>query len=299
MSIYVLQRKSRRYQANISGKGQTRTIDGTVYTSGFSLNGGTRNQGWVGQDVRGRTIVGTKFRGALPMGNGGCCGTYSKNIVNGTCCTNDAGIIKRSNMNTRAYINSTYINPTQVLHPNTCNTEYGCKLSNVVKDFSPENHSQGSRIEKLKKKNATCVVLKSDAGKDRCLYDCKSASYHIGGKKYVRTMYSKNYNKFAMSSSQYQQSSLMSTQNLPTPACKEAFPPALSHNRGTCQINVNTPDQAKATGILPQNWGECNLCRHPGNAIKLPVNSQNITVQTDLINYTDAQVSLLFGQKIS
>ena len=297
MSIHVLQRKSRRYQAPISGRGKTRTVDGTVYTSGFSLNGGTRNQGWVGQGVRGRTIVGTKFRGPLPMGNGGCCGTYSKNIVNGTCCTNDAGIIKRSAMNTRAYINSSYINPTGVLHPN-CNSEAACRLSNVVKDFSPENHSQGSRIEKLKKQKATCVVLKSDAGKDSCFRECKSASYHIGGKKIVRTMYSKNYNKFAMSSSQYQNSSLMATQNLPTPPCKQAFPPALSHNRGTCQINVKTPTEAIATGILPSNWMDCGTCERPGNAIKLPINSQNIHVQTNLINYSDEQVAQLFGQKI-
>ena len=306
MSIYVLQRKSRRYQANISGRGQTRTIDGTTYTSGFSLNGGTRNQGWIGQGVRGRTIVGTKFRGALPMGNGGCCGTYSQNIVNGgpyigppanPTSVNDAGIIKRSNMNTRGYINSAYINPTGVLHPG-CNSEAGCRINNIVKDFSPENHSQDSRIQKLKKQNSTCVVLKSDAGKDSCIRNCKSASYHIGGKKIVRTMYSKNYNKFAMSSSQYQNSSLMASQNLPTPPCKQHFPPALSHNKGTCQINVNTPQEAIATGVLPTNWMNCGTCEHPGNAIKLPTNSQNIRVQTSLNNYTDEQVALLFGQKI-
>ena len=289
MSINVLKRKSRRYQATVSGRGK----------DGFSLNGGYRVQGWVGQDVRGRTIVGTPFRGALPKGSGGCCGTYTKNIVGNTCCTNDPSIIKRSTMNTPGFIESSYMHPTGVLHQGCSTPNAKCGLFNVVKDFSPENHSQSSRIDKLKKKNASCVVLKSDAGLDRCLDDCKSQSYHIGGKKYVRTMYSKNYNKLPMSSSQYQQSSLMANKNLPTPACKQAYPPALSHNRGTCQINVNTPEQAKAAGVLPDNWMTCvPRCENPGNAVKLPVNSQRITVHTNLSDYTAEELGQLFGQYV-
>ena len=248
MSIHVLKQKSRRYQAPISGQGK----------DGFSLNGGYRIQGWVGQGVRGRTIVGTPFRGALPRGSGGCCGTYTQNIIGNACCTNDPSIIKRSTMNTPGFIESSYIHPTGVLHQGCSTPNAKCSLSNIVKDFSPENHSQGSRIDKLKKKNSTCVVLKSDAGLDRCLRDCKSQSYHIGGKKYVRTMYSKNYNKLPMSSSQYQESSLMASNNLPPP-------PAFN-------------------------------CQNPGNAIKLPVNSQKITVHTNLADYTAQELGQLFGQ---
>lgn len=55
MSIAALKRKSRRFQARISGQGN----------NGFSLQGGHRNQGWVGQGSRGRSLTGTPFRGVL------------------------------------------------------------------------------------------------------------------------------------------------------------------------------------------------------------------------------------------
>jgi len=47
----------------------------------FSLNGVTRNQGYIGQGVRGRTIIGTKYKGNTPCGSGGCCGTYRISLV--------------------------------------------------------------------------------------------------------------------------------------------------------------------------------------------------------------------------
>ena len=43
MSLQVLKRKSRRFENRISGKDN----------NGFSLNGGYRNQGWVGQQLSG------------------------------------------------------------------------------------------------------------------------------------------------------------------------------------------------------------------------------------------------------
>ena len=76
MSIVILKRKSERFKLGegISGKGK----------KGFSLNGGHRNQGWVGQDLRGRHLSRTLYRGLAPIGHGGCCGTYTKNHV--FCC---------------------------------------------------------------------------------------------------------------------------------------------------------------------------------------------------------------------
>ena len=85
MSINVLKRKSRRFQAPISGHGK----------DGFSLVGGYRNIGAVGPTNLGRSVTRTPFRGPIPMGNGGCCGTYQIKIHNsGSCCTNDSSIIK-------------------------------------------------------------------------------------------------------------------------------------------------------------------------------------------------------------
>ena len=287
MSIATMKRKSRRFQAPISGQGRN-----------FSLNGGYRNQGWVGQGSRGRTLVGTVFRGATPMGSGGCCGTYSQNIVySGGRCTNDPSIVKRSNMNTPGLINATVDHPTAVFNAN-CNSSCAREW---VQDFSPLNHSQGSRINKVARQSARCIVEKSDAGLDNCHKDCTSASYHIGGKKIVRTMYSKNLNTRPVSSSQYQRSGLMAKENLPTPPSKQPFPMTLSHNRGTSQVNYLTAEDAKAAGALPSNWmnGE-TTCDKAGRAFQLPIEgqSQRIPTQTSIPNYTDEQVAQLFGQYI-
>ena len=46
-------------------------------TSGFSLQGGRRNQGYVGKTYQ-MSKNGTSFRGIFPIGYGGCCGKYPK-----------------------------------------------------------------------------------------------------------------------------------------------------------------------------------------------------------------------------
>ena len=286
MSIVALKRNSRRYKARISGKGN----------KGFSLNGGHRNQGWVGQGVRGRSITGTPFRGAVPMGNGGCCGTYVQQINNrsSNCCGNDPTIIKRSTMNTLGHIDSTVIYPTSVFN-NSCNDGKCPAIQNWVKDFSPLNHSEGQRIFKVARENGKCVNLKDDAGLDTCHKGCKSASYHIGGKKYVREMYSKNLNMLAVGSEEYQRTAMMSKLNLPTPACKKPYPMVLNHN-GNCQINFMTSDDAIKRGMLPRDWMNCAKCLNPGMSYITHLDSQNIPTQTPLNDYTKSQRKKLDGQ---
>ena len=109
MSIVILKKKSERFKLgeNISGKGK----------NGFSLNGGRRSQGWVGQDLRGRHLSRTLYRGLAPVGHGGCCGTYPKKILGQpSCSANDPNIIKRSTMNTPAHIATTYVHPTSIFN---------------------------------------------------------------------------------------------------------------------------------------------------------------------------------------
>lgn len=286
MSIVALKRNSRRYKAQISGKGN----------KGFSLNGGHRNQGWVGQGVRGRSITGTPFRGATPMGNGGCCGTYVKKINNrsSNCCGNDPNIVKRSTMNTLGHIDSTVVYPTSVFN-NSCNDGKCPKIQNWVKDFSPLNHSEGQRIFKTARQSGKCVNLKDDAGLDTCHKGCKSASYHIGGKKVVREMYSKNLNMLAVGSEEYQRTSLMSTVNLPTPPCKNPYPMALNHN-GSCQKNFMTSEDAIKGGMLPNDWMNCAKCLNPGMSYITHLDSQDISTQTALRDYTKEQKQRLDGQ---
>lgn len=145
MSIIAQKRNSRRFTNPISGK-----------AGGFSLNGGLRNQGWVGQTSSSRTLVHTPFRGSIPMGNGGCCGTYPVNIVSGAnCCTNDASIIKRSNMNTKGHINSTVVYPTGVFNASCTRT---CVGSQPVKPHvpTPENMAQSLHIETVGDRTLEC-----------------------------------------------------------------------------------------------------------------------------------------------
>ena len=161
MSIVVLKRKSIRYQAKISGKG----------SKGFSINGGLRNQGWVGQTTLGRHLSKTPFRGNLPMGNGGCCGNYDVSILSGSnCCTNDPNIIKRSTMNTSPYILASVEHPTPVFIPNCTK---GC-FKNTDKsfiDFTPFIHSQGNYIKHKhnvhNREELCCPPTKSDEDKSK------------------------------------------------------------------------------------------------------------------------------------
>jgi hypothetical protein len=246
MSIVALKRKSRRFQAPISGRGN----------KGFSLQGGRRSQGWVGQGVRGRSLTGTPFRGNYARGSGGLLGKYSQVINNrGSCCTNDPDIVKRSTMNTPGYIDSVVTYPTSIF--NTSCENGACQQPEWVKDFSELNHSQSSRIDKLTRQAAgTCKCNNNnarDAGHDHCSKDCKSASYHIGGKKYVREMYAKQLNYLNVGGSMYQRTGLMRRNKLPTPATMKAWPVALNHN-STCMVNAMTPEQGKKLGLLPDKW---------------------------------------------
>ena len=145
MSLIALKRKTQAKQ-NISGRGK----------DGFSLNGGYRNQGWVGQTSGSRSINYTPFKGDTAVGNGGCCGTYDVSIVNGgSCCTNDPGIIKRSNMNTMGLIDATVVYPTGVFNDSCTRT---CVGSQPVKPHvpTPENMAQSLHIETVGDKTLNC-----------------------------------------------------------------------------------------------------------------------------------------------
>ena len=241
MSIVALKRNSRRFQAHISGGSQ-----------GFSLNGGRRNIGTVGQTNLGRSVTRTPFRGTEPIGHGGSNGQYIKIVNNsGSCCTNDPNVIKRSNKNTKGLIYSTIKYPTSVYNDSctTCQTIWPW-----TKDTSALNYSQGSHIQKLvgevarrddEKKNDGSAP---DAGINNFSIDCDAASSFIGGRKVVRQCYSKTVST-ATSAENYMRTSLLKKNCLPTPPNKKPFPMTLNHNGG-CFINYLTPEEARAAGQL-------------------------------------------------
>ena len=168
MSLIVLKRKSRRYKAPVSGRGN----------NGFSINGGYRNQGWVGQDMLGRSLSHTPYRGVAPMGNGGTGGRYPQNIIDGGPCVgiNDPDYIKRSNMNTPGLIAATVTHPTAVFNPD-CS---GSCATNWVQKFDPLTHAQGMYI-KEKKVKAMCVLDADDAGYEDCMTSSLGAAFRGWG----------------------------------------------------------------------------------------------------------------------
>lgn len=91
MSIATLKRKSQTKYNNMSVNSQM----------GFSLNGTTRNQGYIGQTSLSRSITRTLMKGDTIKGHGGCCGTYLIDSVVKPCVTslNDNTIIKKSVLN--------------------------------------------------------------------------------------------------------------------------------------------------------------------------------------------------------
>jgi len=246
MSIVALKRNSRRYKAHVSGIG----------SQGFSLNGGHRNHGAVGPTNLGRSVTRTRFRGAEPMGNGGCCGQYVRNVSNsGSCCTNDPGIIKQSSKNTKGLISSTVTYPTSVYNAScdggTCPTIW-------VKDTSPLNYSQGTHTQTVMGTVARCSTENTsggipDAGIQNCPLDCGAASYHIGGKKYVITPYTKKV-PAAVSAEEHMRTSLLKKNCLPTTDDNQPFPMTLNHGSGGCYVNFLTPAEALAAGQLPTTW---------------------------------------------
>ena len=209
MSLATLKKKSRMYKAPISGGGS------------FSLNGGYRNVGVVGQTnlMRSRT----------------------------SCCTNDDSVIKISTKNTLGHIYSAFKYPTSVDYPN-------CSICPKiwVKNFSPEDHSQGIHIRNVVSETAKCVLPSSnlDAGSKACFDACDDTA-HIGGRKVTRNHYTKDLNQ-DVSAEEYMRTKLMKTNDLPTPKKCQHFPMSLNNNG--CNIEVLTPQQAIAAGLLPKDY---------------------------------------------
>lgn len=193
MSIVTLKRSSRRFQVPVSA-------------SGFSLNGGYRNQ----------RVIGNTNLSALTSGQ--------YNI----CSGNDPSIVKPSTKNTKGYIYSTVLFPTcpagQTENPNY--------KASWVKNFSPDTRSAGQHTVDIVSANAAkCVVEKTNSGTDYgCAKDCVARDYHIGGKRFYTTYNAKNsgeYGQGSISAGEYLRAGLLLKNCLPTPAIWAPVPASL------------------------------------------------------------------------
>jgi len=97
MSIATLKKKSKHIHSKNIGKG----------SDGFSINGNRRilSSSLVGADSFNRSKNRTRFKGSEPVGHGGCCGKYSKKIMNsGRQNFNDMSKVKSSVKTTKGMI---------------------------------------------------------------------------------------------------------------------------------------------------------------------------------------------------
>tara|TARA_A200000113_G_C8833969_1_gene344618 strand:+ start:582 stop:1370 length:789 start_codon:yes stop_codon:yes gene_type:complete len=253
MSIATLQKKSERFRAPlwISGQGE----------DGFSLVGGLRNVGYVGQTNLAKSVTRTPFRGTEPMGNGGCCGTYKQNRLagdvanSGSCCTNDPSIIKTTVKNTKGMIQTKYKRkwnplsekwecPRLVL--NGQYPHYWVQQSTALGG----NTSQSTFIANKTRQASGCVVATNDAGEK----NCRNCLYRVGGKLYIRKPYAKAPFPLKGGYSEYLAGELMKKECLFQAANayqdKNApFPMAMTHEG--CDVNYDTIEDAIAAGALP------------------------------------------------
>jgi len=162
MSIVAMKRKSR---------GANKPISSGV----FSLNGGYRTVGIMGQTNLMRSQK--------------------------SCCSNDSSVIKISTKNTAGHISSAFTHP--ICPDGNCPT-----IS--AKSYTPENQSQGIYIENLVKiihRHHCDGTTVSNAVVDGCVDGCNHSVY-IGGRKILRNHYTKDLNH-DMSSEEYMRTRLM------------------------------------------------------------------------------------------
>jgi len=100
MSIATLKKKTAAKYNNVS-----------VNVPQFSIIGGYRNQGWVGQTSLSRSLPRSLRNGPTLRGSGGCCGTY--NVAHPVtspdlCCKNNNKVMKKASMGTNGMLMTKY-----------------------------------------------------------------------------------------------------------------------------------------------------------------------------------------------
>jgi hypothetical protein len=248
MSIATLKRKTLR-----GGNPRADPISG-IGAKGFSLNGGYRNIGAVGQFRMVSNVTRTPFRGTQPMGHGGFGGEYYDVPSNsGSCCTNDDAIIKHSSLNTAGLLDEKY-KWTKSQYPRYW-----------VKDDDNANRQTKTQGQLTKSKTwaAGACNFENLANYDPAnVWECKNKCvYWIGGKKkFLYYPYAKwlNTTKVPSQGDYITAGGVARNKFLPTPACIQHYPMMLAANG--CDSNAVTWQQAQALGLLPADYLNCTEC---------------------------------------
>lgn len=165
MSIVTLKKKTQAKYNNMS----------VGSTNGFSLNGGYRNQGYVGQTTLSRSLPRT-----LMKGHGGCCGKYPIKpvVLTGLISYNDSTVVKPSVVSTYAIINDK-VQPCIHVKPD---------INNHIND-------QKDYIDRLHKKTVTEADKCSEIKKIVGTYETHCSNFN-GQYKHTICDYSKDGSEF-------------------------------------------------------------------------------------------------------
>ena len=138
MSIATLKRKTQTQYNNMSVNSK----------HGFSINGTTRNQGYIVQTTLSRSLPRTLMRDGVPRGHGGCCGTFIKHpiITSAVTSLNDQNIVKPSTINTLGMIENKY--KKSLYHDPT-----------VKPDNNQNINTQNQYVKNLAKKTIECAAI--------------------------------------------------------------------------------------------------------------------------------------------
>lgn len=249
MSIATLKRKT-----VLGGNPRLDPVSG-IDAQGFSLNGGYRNIGAVGQFRMVSNVTRTPFRGTHPMGHGGFNGKYYNVPSNsGSCCTNDDAIIKHSSFTTAGMLDEKY-KWTKSQYP-----RYWVKDDN---NANRETKTQG-QLTAAKTWAAGACNFENAANDDptnvQCCNRTKQYYWISGKKKFLYYPFTKwtNTAKVQPQSIYITAGGVARNNCLPTPACIQPYPMMLSHNHMSCNINPVTWQEAQAQGLLPSDYLNCN-----------------------------------------
>ena len=255
MSIATLKLKTIR-----GGNPRLDPVSG-IGANGFSLSGGYRNIGVVGQFRMVSNVTRTPFRGTQPMGHGGNGNSYYNVPCNsGNCCTNDDAIIKRSSLNTAGMLDEKY-KWTKSQYP-----RYWVKDDdNSYRITKTQGQLTGGKTQAA----GACNFEKAANNDPNNIWQCKGKCvYWIGGTKNLMYYpYAKWLNTTKVQSQGlYINAGGVARNNcLPTPSCIQHYPMMLCHDHQSCNINPVTWQQAQAVGLLPPDYLNCDKNKLPTN----------------------------------
>ena len=263
MSIATLKRKTMR-----GGNPRLDPVSG-IGATGFSLNGGYRNIGAVGQFRMVSNVTRTPFRGTQPMGHGGFNGEYYNHPLNsGSCCTNEESIIKHSSKNTAGLIDDKY-KWTKGQYPH----HWVKDDDNSYRDTKTQGQLTGAKTWAA----GACNFEKA-ANNDlnHCNPTCDKKKFMLPNTKRLYTA------KVQSQGAYIETGGVARQHRLPTPECIRHYPMMICHNKSGCYVNPVTWQQAQAVGLLPSDYLKCN----PIDYMNCPKPNSNPNPNNKVFNIT-------------